>query len=88
MDAVNRWRAAMEDAMRSSTDVIGSRANGSHRLRVVDDRVDCTRIGLIPLERCRECVYLVGLERVGDGCTTTRVLCLSGEPPEEPGFAW
>jgi hypothetical protein len=78
----------MEDAMRSSTEVIGSRANGSHRLRVVDDRVDCTRIGWTALDRCRECVYLVGLEPVAEGRATTRVLCLSGEPPEEPGFAW
>jgi hypothetical protein len=74
--------------MRSSTKAIGTFANGIQWLRVVDDRVECARIGRTQLDRCRECAYLVRLDSARGGRTTTHVLCLSSDLPDEPGFAW
>jgi hypothetical protein len=59
------------------------------RVRVVGDRVACSRIGSVDLDRCRECVYLLRLEeasvhRVAD----PYVVCANRDWETEFDFAW
>ena len=67
--------------MRSTTDIKSANAKGERQLRVVGDRVACRRIGPTEVERCAECVYLLRLGR-------KYIVCVDGEIPDEPGFAW
>lgn len=48
---------------------------GARRQAVVADRVGCWRVGPGPLDRCRECVYLLWLESaIGPG-SAAHVVC-------------
>jgi hypothetical protein len=48
------------------------------RIRVIDDRVECPRVGTVEIDRCRECVYLLRLETAGQQRTSEAfVLCAS-----------
>jgi hypothetical protein len=67
--------------MPSTTDAETTKPRSEHRLRVVGDRVVCRRIGPTDLERCIECAYLLRLGR-------RYVVCVEGDLPIEPEFAW
>jgi hypothetical protein len=65
-----------------------SRTN-ERRVRIVGGRVQCGRIGLVDLDRCRECDYLRRLERSssvrsGPGY----VVCAAATPDPELDLAW
>lgn len=61
--------------------------SGERRIRVVDDRVACWRIGPVDLERCRECVYLQHLEFATDP-DAMHVVCTGADLDAEVDFAW
>ena len=65
--------------MRST--VTSANANTERRLRLVGDQVACRRVGPTDVRRCAECVYLLRLGR-------KYVVCVDGEIPEQPDFAW
>jgi len=67
--------------MRSANQAKPAKANSERRQRVLGDRVACRRIGPTDVERCAECVYLLRLGR-------KYIVCVDGEIPDEPGFAW
>jgi len=48
---------------------------------MVGDRVACRRIGVTDVRRCAECLYLLRLGR-------KYVVCVDGDIPEQPDFAW
>lgn len=57
------------------------------RVRVVDDRVACRRLGSVELARCRECLYLVRME-AGGATAPPHVVCTAGFLKDEIDFAW
>ena len=63
-------------------------AEGELRIRVIDDRVDCPRVGTVDIDRCRECAYLLRLEDAVQAGTseTRRVLDRIGR--SRSGSAW
>ena len=63
--------------------------SGSRRHPVRLDRVDCWRLGPGELERCRECVYLLGLEHAtAHGSTASQVVCVDDNRDLEAPFSW
>ena len=67
--------------MGSKTEATAASANSERRLRMVGDRVACRRIGVTDVRRCAECLYLLRLGR-------KYVVCVDGDIPEQPDFAW
>ena len=64
-------------------------ADGELRIRVIDDRVDCPRVGTVDIDRCRECVYLLGLEDVVvTGTSVTHVVCSAASVDSGLQSAW
>ncbi len=62
---------------------------GTSRQPIWLDVVTCRRLGRVPLDRCRECVYLVRLEGAtlrNDGVGD--VICAGDDPQLEFDFAW
>jgi hypothetical protein len=50
---------------------------------VIDDRVDCPRVGCIDIDRCRECAYLLRLEDAAQAATSkTHVVCSAADPTD------
>ena len=63
--------------------------NGSRRHPVRLDRVECWRLGPGELERCRECVYLLRLERAtAHGSAVSHVVCVDDDRDLEAPFSW
>ena len=67
--------------MQPTTKVTASSAEADQRHRLVGDRVACRRIGPTDVRRCAECVYLLRLGR-------KYIVCVDGEIPDQPDFAW
>lgn len=64
-------------------------ADGELRTRVVIGRVDCPRVGLVDIDRCRECAYLLRLEdAVQAGRAETHVVCSAASAPIDLESAW
>jgi hypothetical protein len=58
-----------------------------HRTIVQGDRVSCRLAGPVKLDRCRECVYLVRLER-SVGSRPALVICADLTSEVDVEFAW
>jgi hypothetical protein len=64
-------------------------ADGAWRIRVIDCRVVCPRVGTVDIDRCRECVYLLGLEDVVlTGTSVTQVVCSAASVDSGLQSAW
>jgi hypothetical protein len=64
-------------------------ADGAWRIRVIDGRVVCPRVGTVDIDRCRECVYLLGLEDVVlTGTSVTHVVCSAASVDSGLQSAW
>ena len=62
---------------------------GIRRLPVSVDLVACWRIGPVDVDRCRECVYLMGLEGAHAGEPgAASVVCADRDPGLEVDLAW
>jgi hypothetical protein len=67
----------------------GLTATGERRVRVIDGRVACWRIGSVNLDRCQECDYLLRVEeesahRLGHGY----VVCADDAADAERDWVW
>lgn len=59
------------------------------RIRVIGNRVACSRIGVVALERCRECDYLLRLDEVSEPRKPQKyVVCAEVAQDAETDFAW
>ena len=64
-------------------------ADGELQIRIVDDWVDCPRVGWVDIDRCRECAYLLRLEdAVQVETPKSRVVCSAAAVPIDPESAW
>ena len=64
-------------------------ADGELRISVIDDRVDCPRVGSVDIDRCRECAYLLRLEdAVQAGTSERHVVCSAASAHFELEVAW
>jgi hypothetical protein len=71
------------------TRVTPAREAGIRRQPVSADRVTCSRLGPVGLDRCRECDYLLRLERAGaSDSATAYVVCRDRDLESEVDFAW
>jgi len=62
---------------------------GTRRQPVRLDRVTCWRLGTVALDCCRECVYLLRLERATpDDSAALGVVCAGYDPMPEVDCAW
>jgi hypothetical protein len=53
------------------------------------DHVTCWRLGTVALDCCRECVYLLRLERpTVDGSAALQVVCAGYDQTPDLDFAW
>ena len=59
------------------------------RIRVIEDRVDCPRVGTVVLDRCRECAYLLRLEDAARAETSgSHVVCSAAPADFDFESAW
>ena len=59
------------------------------RIRVIDERVDCPRLGTVVLDRCRECAYLLRMEdAILAGMSETHVVCSAASADFGLESAW
>ncbi|MEA2652677.1 MAG: hypothetical protein QOI85_2398 [Chloroflexota bacterium] len=54
----------------------------TRRQPVAADHVACWRAGPGPLDRCRECVYLLRLEPANEPASAAHVVCSDDTEPE------
>jgi hypothetical protein len=67
--------------------VSGGPGAREHRTFAQDDRVSCWLAGSVKLDRCRECFYLVRLER-SVGSRPALVVCADMTSDVDEEFAW
>jgi hypothetical protein len=62
-------------------------AASGEQIPVVGNRLTCPRIGVVDLDRCRECTYLIRLEG-GAPATPRYVVCSVACLEAEAEFGW
>jgi hypothetical protein len=57
------------------------------RVPLIGGRVECWRVGLVDVDRCMECDYLLRLEIAG-APPSGSVICAGTHPESEIDFGW